>query len=72
MEYLMIRTGENCLYLCVPLISAGHSKQFDFDLETPFDHHDAQYSKASYFVFSRNDYEHIYQFAGNDFLTDGK
>ncbi len=72
MEYLMIRTGENCLYLCVPLISAGHSKQFDFVLETPFVFHDAQYTKASFFVFSRNDYEHIYQFAGNDFLTDGK
>ena len=56
-EYLMIRTGENCLYLCVPLISAGHSKQFDFVLETPFVFHDAQYTKVSFFVFSRNDYE---------------
>ena len=35
------RTGENCLYLCVPLISAGHSKQFDFVLETPFVFHRA-------------------------------
>jgi len=72
MDYLMIRTGGNRLYLCVPLVSAGHSKQFDFALKTPWTWQDTQYSEASFFVFSRNDYEHIYQFAANDFLTDGK